>query len=59
MAGLLGDLVQLGGQGAKVTQEQLGTLAPVVKAFFQSFMKSGTPPISRPAVEATQLRLPI
>jgi len=59
MAGLLGDLVQLGGQGAKVTQEQLGTLAPVVKAFFQSFMKSGTPPISRPAVEATQLRLPL
>lgn len=59
MAGLLGDLVQLGGQGAKVTQEQLGTLAPVVKAFFQSFMKSGTPPVSRPAVEATQLRLPL
>ena len=59
MAGLLGDLVQLGGQGAKVTQEQLGTLAPVVKAFFQSFMKSGTPPVSRPAIEATQLRLPL
>ena len=58
MAGLLGDLVQLGGQGARVTQEQLGTLAPVVKAFFQSFMGSGAPVRNVP-VEANQLRLPL
>ena len=61
MAGLLGDLVQLGGQGARVTQEQLGTLAPVVKAFFQSFMGSGAPApaVRRAPVEANQLRLPL
>jgi len=58
MAGLLGDLVQLGGQGARVTQEQLGTLAPVVKAFFQSFVGSGAPVRNAP-VEANQLRLPL
>lgn len=47
MAGLLGDLAS---QGTRIGKEQLGTLAPVVRAFFQSFVK---PP------EPTQLRLPL
>lgn len=61
MAGLLGDLVQLGGQGVRVSQEQLGTLAPVVKAFFQSFVGSGAPAsaVRSAPVEANQLRLPL
>ena len=47
MAGLLGDLAS---QGTRIGKEQLGTLAPVVRAFFQSFVK---------APEPTQLRLPL
>ena len=47
MAGLLGDLAS---QGTRIGKEQLGTLAPVLRAFFQSFVK---------APEPTQLRLPL
>jgi hypothetical protein len=46
MAGLLGTLQV---KAPRIGKEQLGTLAPVVRAFFQSFVK---------APEPTQLRLP-
>jgi hypothetical protein len=41
MAGLLGDLAS---QGTRIGKEQLGTLAPVVRAFFQSFVKAPEAP---------------
>lgn len=58
MAGLLGDLV---GQGTRIGKEQMDTLVPVVRAFFQSFLKSDTPApaVRRAPVETNQLRLPL
>jgi hypothetical protein len=58
MAGLLDEFVKLGGQGARVTQEQWGTIAPLVKGFFQHFTDFGAP-VRKAPVEANQLRLPL
>jgi hypothetical protein len=40
MAGLLGDLAS---QGTRIGKEQLGTLAPVIRAFFNLLLKPPSP----------------